>query len=84
MTSKRNKEWLIISHKKSIKLRVHRFVHSLLNCIEGYVIIDDQHFDFQDDSKLWENYLDTECRGIEHSILASKHQRLQQWFFWIQ
>lgn len=40
--------------------------------IEEYVIIDDQHFDFRDDSKLWENYLDTECRGIEHSILASK------------
>lgn len=40
--------------------------------IEEYVIIDDQHFDFGDDSKLWENYLDTEHRGIEHSVLASK------------
>ena len=40
--------------------------------IDEYVILDDQHFDFDDDSKLWENYLDTQGRGIENAVTASK------------
>ena len=40
--------------------------------IEEYIILDDQHFGFQDYSKLWESFIDTQGRGIEHSIAASK------------
>lgn len=40
--------------------------------IDEFVILDDQHFDFQDSRKLWENYIDTVGRGIEHSMAASK------------
>ena len=40
--------------------------------IDEFVIIDDQHFDFKDSNKLWENYIDTSGRGIENSICASK------------
>lgn len=40
--------------------------------IDEFVIIDDQHFDFQDSKKLWENYIDTGGRGIENSVCASK------------
>ncbi len=42
------------------------------NDIEEFVILDDQHFDFDDDPKLWENYLNTQGKGIEHSVAASK------------
>ncbi len=40
--------------------------------IDEFVILDDQHFDFDDDPKLWENYLDTQGKGIEHAVTASK------------
>ena len=40
--------------------------------IEEYIILDDQHFGFQDYSKLWESFIDTQGRGLEHSIAASK------------
>lgn len=40
--------------------------------IDEFVILDDQHFDFQDCRKLWENYIDTCGRGIEHSKTASQ------------
>ena len=40
--------------------------------IDEFVILDDQHFDFNDYSKLWESYIDTGGRGIEHSVCASK------------
>lgn len=40
--------------------------------IDEFVILDDQHYDFQDSRKLWENYIDTCGRGIEHSVAASK------------
>lgn len=40
--------------------------------IEGFVILDDQHFGFSDYSKLWESFIDTQGRGIENSITASK------------
>lgn len=40
--------------------------------IDEFVILDDQHFDFRDSRKLWENYIDTRGRGIENSVAASK------------
>ena len=40
--------------------------------IDEFVILDDQHFDFNDSRKLWENYIDTCGRGIENSVCASK------------
>lgn len=40
--------------------------------IEEFVILDDQHFGFEDYSKLWESFIDTQGRGIEHSVVASK------------
>lgn len=40
--------------------------------IEEFVILDDQHFGFEDYNKLWESFIDTQGRGIEYSITASK------------
>ena len=40
--------------------------------IEEFIILDDQHFGFDDHTCLWENYLDTQGIGIEHAIAASK------------
>lgn len=40
--------------------------------IEEFVIVDDQHFGFEDYSLLWESFIDTQGRGIEHAIAASK------------
>ena len=40
--------------------------------IDEFVILDDQHFDFDDQTKLWENYLDTQGKGIEHAVTASQ------------
>ncbi len=40
--------------------------------IDEFVILDDQHFDFDDDSRLWENYLDTQGKGIEYAVIASQ------------
>ncbi len=40
--------------------------------IDEFVILDDQHFDFQDSRKLWENYIDTCGKGIENSVAASR------------
>lgn len=40
--------------------------------IDEFVILDDQHFDFHDNRKLWENYIDTCGRGIENSVAGSK------------
>ncbi len=40
--------------------------------IDEFVILDDQHFDFEKDNTLWENYIDTGGRGIESSECASK------------
>ena len=40
--------------------------------IAEFVIVDDQKFNFEDCSKLWESFIDTQGRGIEHSIAASK------------
>ncbi len=40
--------------------------------IDEFVILDDQHFGFEDYNKLWESFIDTQGRGIEYSIAASK------------
>ena len=40
--------------------------------IEEFVILDDRHFGFKNYCKIWENFIDTQGRGIEHSIAASK------------
>ncbi len=39
--------------------------------IEEFVILDDQHFGFEDYGKLWERFIDTQGRGIEYSTAAS-------------
>lgn len=40
--------------------------------IEEFVILDDQHFGFEDSRKLWESFIDTQGRGIEFGVAASK------------
>lgn len=40
--------------------------------VEDFVIIDDQHFGFDNSSKLWDSFIDTKGRGIENSEYASK------------
>lgn len=40
--------------------------------IEEYVILDDQHYGFEDYRKLWENFIDTGGKGIENGVAASK------------
>lgn len=39
--------------------------------VDEFVILDDQYFDFKDSCKLWESFIDTQGRGIEHSVAAS-------------
>ncbi len=41
------------------------------NDIEDFVILDDNHYGFEDHSKLWERFLDTEGNGIECAKYAS-------------
>ena len=40
--------------------------------IDEFVIIDDQKFDYGDDNKLWENFIDTRGNGIESAVAAAK------------
>ena len=40
--------------------------------VEDFIILDDQHFGFENYNKLWESFIDTQGRGIEYSIAASK------------
>lgn len=40
--------------------------------IEEFVILDDQHFGFKDYTKLWESFIDTQGKGIEFGVAASK------------
>lgn len=40
--------------------------------IDEFVILDDQHFDFEDHRKLYESFIDTQGRGIEYSVVASR------------
>lgn len=39
--------------------------------IEDFIILDDQHYGFDNESKLWERYIDTEGHGIENAKAAS-------------
>ena len=39
--------------------------------VEEFVILDDQHFGFEDHGKLWESFIDTCGRGIEFGVAAS-------------
>lgn len=49
--------------------------------IEEFVILDDQHFGFDGYRKLWESYIDTLGRGIEHAIMASERPSVQAILF---
>lgn len=49
--------------------------------IEDFVILDDQHFGFDGYRKLWESFIDTQGRGIEHAIMASKRPSVQAILF---
>lgn len=49
--------------------------------IEDFVILDDQHFGFEDYRKLWESFIDTQGRGIEHAIMASERPSVQAILF---
>ena len=49
--------------------------------IEDFVILDDQHYGFDGYRKLWESFLDTQGRGIEHVVLASKRPSIHAMLF---
>ena len=49
--------------------------------IEDFVILDDQHYGFDGYRKLFESFLDTQGKGIEHSILASKRPSVHAMLF---
>lgn len=49
--------------------------------IEDFVILDDNQFGFDGDRKLWESFLDTGGKGIEHSVLASKRPSVHAMLF---
>lgn len=49
--------------------------------IEDFVILDDNQFGFDGYRKLWESFLDTQGKGIEHSVLASKRPSIQAMLF---
>lgn len=49
--------------------------------IEDFVILDDQHYGFDGYRKLWESFLDTEGKGIENAVLASKRPSVQAMLF---
>lgn len=49
--------------------------------VEDFVIIDDQHYGFDDSSKLWDRYLDTKGLGIENSEYASKTPSISAMLF---
>lgn len=40
--------------------------------VDEYVILDDQQYKFELHRKLWESFLDTQGRGLEYAIAASK------------
>lgn len=40
--------------------------------IEEFVILDDQQYGFADYRKLWENFIDTQGKGIENGVAASR------------
>lgn len=49
--------------------------------IEDFVIIDDRHYGFDINRKLWESFLDTQGKGIENAVLASKRPSVQAMLF---
>lgn len=49
--------------------------------IEDFVILDDQHYGFDGYRKLWESFLDTQGKGIEHAVLASNRPSVQAMLF---
>ena len=52
--------------------------HPLIN---DFVILDDQRYGFDLNRILWESYIDTQGRGIEHSVLASKTPSIHAMLF---
>ena len=40
--------------------------------IDEFVILDDNSFDYRQETKLWENYINTQGMGIEHPMTDSK------------
>ncbi|MCR5273079.1 MAG: hypothetical protein K6E13_08855 [Lachnospiraceae bacterium] len=49
--------------------------------VEEFVIIDDQHYGFDNSSKLWDRYLDKKGQGIENSEYASKTPSISAMLF---
>ena len=40
--------------------------------VEEFVILDDQHYGYKDYNRLYESFIDTQAKGIEHGVAASK------------
>ena len=49
--------------------------------VEDFVILDDQHYGFDDHRKLWESYIDTKGLGIENSEYASETPAISAMLF---
>lgn len=49
--------------------------------IEDFVILDDNQFSFDSYRRLFESFLDTRGKGIEHSVLASKRPSVHAMLF---
>ena len=49
--------------------------------IEDFVIVDDQHYGFDGYRKIWESFIDTQGKGIEHAVLASGRPSVQAMLF---
>ena len=49
--------------------------------VEDFIIIDDQHYGFDDTRKLWDRYIDTRGEGIENSVYASKTPSISAMLF---
>lgn len=45
------------------------------------MIIDDQHYGFDNSSKLWDSFIDTKGGGIENSEYASKTRSVAAMLF---
>ena len=50
--------------------------------IEDFVILDDNQFGFDSYRKLWESFLDTKGKGIEHAVMASSRPSVHVMLFW--
>lgn len=49
--------------------------------IEDFVILDDQQFGFDGYRKLWESFLDTQGKGIEHAVIVSSRPSVHAMLF---